>query len=614
MSTAAALNAYSVIVNGQGIAANTALISAINTFQSRPNFSLLTTIYSNANTYSNVANVIIPILNTIGSTATQAQFLLDTYPRGITPASTASVARLYGNLASVSGTIRNQANGPFSYGLVSFANVFSFAQSFTSSAVDLAGSIYMLQGKTYGQSGLGYTGIVDLVTGGIGNPAALLGKTVKGWGTMYNITNINLLADPYVFGQNLLDHGFGAYGNLESKLTATGLDTTDITRIPATKTTTTAQSSTATAQTTVGEVEFPTVANVTVTNTVTGNSPDVVLAVYKTITGSDLAAIISSTGFDTTGTDITTLADLLDFKKTINKELLSSLHSLNINDFVAFTKFLNSRVGQGTFKNWADLGEFLATVSVPSLPYLTTTASTPVLNQSTITTIRTMTGTGTGPFGNPILADLLGATSGTPYNTYFPTINGLFNSFPTVYSALQAISAAVTATNTDYINSAADDPENPGNIIYSTPSPAYVSSNVALLDAAMNSLSGPELKSCQTAYISMVNHLNTEVANLAKAGVVFGSASSRIVQGLAQRIPSLGSPDPMGVGTDQFFANIITNDTSGDTIRAAMAEFTNSGILAKGGVTLNNDPNPVQAIGLSRSQNIPLSTYISQNK
>jgi hypothetical protein len=618
MATAAALNATSSIINGQGLAANATIISQITTFQNQPAFTLLSTIYTTAGTYSNVGNVVIPILNTIGATARQAQFLLDLYPSNITPVASTTIARRFGTHASFSGTIKNQSLAPFALGMAGFANVFSFSQSFATTNFDNAASVYLLKNKTYGQSGLNYNGITDLVTGGIGNPARLLGNTVAGWGTMYNITNINLLADPYVFGQNLLDHNFGTYGNLEAKLAATGLDTTDITRVPATQTTTTSENSTFNSPSLVGEIELPTVANVTVTNTVTGNSPDVVLAVYKTITGTDLQAIISATGFTTTGTNITTLADLLDFKKAINASLLPALQTLGITSFATFTQFLNSRVGQGTFKNWADLGSFLTTVSVPTLAYTTTTSSTSVLLSSTITTIQNLAGSGSGPFNNPVILDFLGATSGTPYTTYFPVLNSNYSSLVNpVYTALQNLSSAVNYTNQHYVDTIVPDTSIPPDLPNGADGEidaSGVTTAVAAVDAAMNNLSPALIQSCQTAHYVMLNRLTAEVSNLAKAGVVFNSGSSQILPGFGQRMGSLGTPDPMALGIDLFFANIITKDAAGDTIRAVMSESNNNNILSKNGITLKNDPNPMLAIAQSQNQNIPLSTYLSQNK
>ena len=114
----------------------------------------------------------------------------------------------------------------------------------------------------------------------------------------------------------------------------------------------TAQTSTVTSQTSIGEVELPSVNNVETTAVVTGNSPAVVLNIYKTITGSNLSAIISATGFTGTTQNISTLADFLDIKKVINPLLLPQVTALGVNSLSDVAEYLNSRVNQKTFKNW----------------------------------------------------------------------------------------------------------------------------------------------------------------------------------------------------------------------------------------------------------------------
>jgi hypothetical protein len=616
MATAAQLNATSTIVNGHGLAVNANLLSAISTFQNQPAFTLISTIYANANTYANVAAEAVPVLNTLGAAASQGHFLLDRYPTSVSPVSSVGVLTRFGNIPSVSATIRNQALAPFSSGYAGFANVVTTAQSYAISAVDTIGSIYILENKTYGQSGLSYSGLTDLVTGGIGNQSYLLGNTVAGWGTMYNITNINLITDPYVFGQNLLNQGLGSYGSLSDKLTATGLDVEDITKVPATATTITQESTTVTTQTLVGEVEFPTVSNVSVTNTVTGNSPATVIAIYKTITGDDLKSIISATGFISTGTQITTLADLLDFNKAINASLIPRLNAIGIHNFTEFGTYLNSRVGQGAFTSWSKLGSFLTTVEVPITPNITTTASSKVLLSTTISTLRNLVGAGSGPFGNPVMLDYFGAVSGTPYVAKFQILNSYYSLLiGPVYTALQAVNAAVLAANTLFTST--EMPETSpgaGDGSSGTVDVSGIITAVAAVSSAMNAITNPTLATCQTAYLAMLAKMSDEVSRLAKANVVFGSASSQLILSLGQRIGNLGAKDPSGLGTDLLFANLITNDVYGDTIRAVIAETNNVQILGKGGVTMNNDPNPRLAISQSQAQNISLTTYLSQNK
>ena len=609
MATAAQLNATAAIVNGHGIAPNPALVSAISTYQNRQPMTLLSNVYVNAVTDGNVANVIVPILDTIGSTASLGHFLLDIYPPNVTAICSGSVSYYYSNaLPSTSRTIQNQANYPFRNGLAGFASGFSLALGTASQAVDTIGSLSMLNGKTYAQSGVGYTGITDLLTGGIGSEANLLGTMVAGWGTMYNVTNINLIADPYVFGQNLLNQGLGSYGNLSDKLAATGLDVTDITQAPVTGTVTYPTASTLSYSSFVGEITLPTVANTTVTTTATGNNPGVIMNIYSTITGGDLKAIISATGFTGSVDQITTLADFLNFNKIVDSTTRTKLAQFGVTSFTEFSKYLNSRIGQQQFIDWAGVSKFLASIKVPALSYTTTTANTPVLNPGTASTLKSAVGIGSGPFGNPVMSDYMGAVAGIPYNTAYSTINSNYALFAgPIITAMIELDRSITDTYTVYYASAVDDGS--GNITYTLPDTGMIASNVAKVNAAMNALTAnATLSDCQRAYYKMLNSITAEVTNLSSADIKFINYGSNSLLGFGQGIGGYGKPDTQGLGVDQLIGNLITNDFYGDTIRAVIAESIN------GQATTENDPDPVMALSQSSRQNIPLTTYLSQNK
>jgi hypothetical protein len=608
MSSAASLNATATIVNGLGITPNPDILAAITTYQNHTPIQLLANIYTNAFSDGNVAVDLVPVLNTIGNTATHGQFLLDVYPGNITPVSSPGIV-YYGNtlltpsLPSVSSTIRAQANYPFAHGLAGFAGGFTTAYGSASSSLDVVGSLYMLAGRTYGQSGIGYTGIIDLLTGGIGVEANLLGTIVSGWGTMYNVTNLNLIADPYVFGQNLLNQGLGTYGNLTVKLQAAGLNTTDITQAPLTGTSTFPVASNLSYSSVVGEITLPTVANTTVITTATGNNPSVVVNIYSTIAGSDLSAIISATGFTAGNAELKTLADFLDFTKVVGPTVAAQLHQYGVRTFADFSSFLHSRVGTREFNTWASLSTYLASISTPTLRYTTTTSSTPVLNTGTASTLSTLVGTGSGPFGNPVMSDYLGAVAGIPYNASFNTINSNYNLFTgTIITAMQNLdSAVVTAINNYEANINANIS---GNIDTSV-----VSTDIVALNAALSALTAnTALVECQTAYYTMLNSLSAEVANLNRAGIKFTNTGSTVLLSFGQSVGSYGANDPSGLGANIIIGNLISNDANGDTIRAVIAESVNSQ------ATGANDPNPRQAISQAKRQNIPLTTYLSQNK
>ena len=182
---------------------------------------------------------------------------------------------------------------------------------------------------------------------------------------------------------------------------------------------------------------------------------------------------------------------------------------------------------------------------------------------------------------------------------------------PTVYSALQAVNLAVSQVNAGYLASA---PGDDANCVVQDSDVTSLISAVSGVDSAMNALSGTTLSACQTAYYQTLNSLTTEVINLGKAGAVFGSAPASITSSFGQRIGNLGASDASGLGVDTFIANLITDDAYGDTIQAVIAETNNTGTLGQAGITLKNDPNPRNALSEAKTQNISLSTYLSQNK
>jgi hypothetical protein len=616
MASAASLNAAAVIANGQGLATNANLLATIGTYQSQPSVQVWSTIFANAYLNSNVANAVIPILDTITSSINQGHFLIDVYPSNISPAvtPTAAISYIGGNVASVSGTIQNQARGAFGHGIAGFANTFAICQGYASSAFDTIASAYLLQNKTYAQSGLGYTGPIDLITGGVGAHGALIANVVAGWGTMYDVTNINLIADPYVFGQNLLNQGLGTYGNLAGQLSSTGLDTTDITKIPPNTSTTTQQSSTLTTTTPIGLIDLPILANVTTTTTVTGGSLSVITNIYKTITGANLATIMSATRFTSSG-QIQTLNDLLDFGRVVDPVLLLQLASLGIHTFSDFTTYLTSRVGQNNYRSWAAIADYLKNVDVPVLNYSSsTTGTTTVLSSSTVSTLNSLTGTGSGPFGNFVMADFLGASAGIPYTANLTTINSHYISVAGALStAMNSLNQSIIDTYNYYISTGGDGtPESsPGSgdgTDSGTVMTDWVTSNLATVASTLNSLpQSANFLECQQAYYYMLNRVSTEVSNLGRANALFVSASSSNLLRFGLQIGNYGATDKSGLKLNEVIDNLITNNLDGDLIRATISEVANNKSFA-------NDPNPAGAIIQSQAQHIPLSTYLNQNK
>jgi hypothetical protein len=430
-----------------------------------------------------------------------------------------------------------------------------------------------------------------------------------------------------VFGQNLLNQGLGYVNALSDQLTAVGLDTTDLTNIPATITTTTESDDVVVVNSIVGEVNLPVVTQTVTTVPVVGSSPTVVLNIYKTITGSNLQAIVNATAITTQSTEIENLADYLEFDKVVDQTLLPALNNLGIRTFNDFSNYLGNKIGQGKFKSWQELKDFLRSLETPALTYLPSGASSNVLYASTVTTLNNQYGTGSGSLGNPVMADYLGACGGDPYTVHFSTINNNYSALiGPVQSALAALDQAIidySNAYNEYLASEIPDsaiPPDPPAGDGVPPDPdlllpfSIITSNIAAVNTALSSLPSTDIvESCDQAVYLMLNHLTAEVANLSRAGVTFGPGTPGGLLSFAENIGQLAS-NKTEVESYQFFANIITNNLAGDTIRAVVAETINNRLLTFKGITNFNDPDPRAKVYQSQAQNIPLSTYISRNK
>ena len=157
-------------------------------------------------------------------------------------------------------------------------------------------------------------------------------------------------------------------------------------------------------------------------------------------------------------------------------------------------------------------------------------------------------------------------------------------------------------------------PPDPGLL----PSFTTITANVAAVNTALSSVPSTGILAekaaiCNTSWFEMLNRISTEVANLNRAGVVFGPGTTLGLLAFAENIGQTASDKTQAEGY-QFFANLITNDVAGDTIRAVVAETLNTRALQNVGIDIYNNPDPRLKIAQSQAQNVPLSTYLTQNK
>ena len=666
MATAVALNATSSIFNSTGLGTSPALLANIATYRAKPALASFANCYISSGISSSQTANIIAELNTIGTTITSGHFLLDLYPGNISAVSSATITAWSANLVvptgsfishlgkiytttgnvfsssfngnvinnctltGVSGIVKKQAELPFASGYSGFANIYQRSQGYLQQTFDTVSSISMLTAKTYSQTGVGFAGPVDLVTNGLGSNARLIANVVANWGTMYDINNITQIGDPYVFGQNILNKNLGYLSALADQLTNVGLDITNLPDVPAVKTTTVQEEVMTTVSSFVGEIEFPTIKETTITEAVTGNSPTVVLNIYKTVTGGNLAAMVTATGITTStgsSSQLLTLADYLDLKKVVAPDLYPALNAIGIYTFAEFGQYTGKKLGQARFRSWAEMSAFLSSLETPTLTNLPAGSTSNILYNNTITTLTNAFGTGSGPLGNPVMIDYLGACAGDPYTNRFYAINSNYDSLAVnIVTPLANLDRAIVDYSNAYnaylaseVPDSAVPPDPPaGDGV--PPNPALllpfsiITSNVAAVNSALSSL--PNVDSvavCNSGWYLMLSRIPNEVANLNRAGVVFTSGTTLGLLSFAENIGQLASDKTQAEGY-QFFANVTTNDAAGDSIRAVVAETLNTRAFNGVGVNIYNNPDPRLKISQSQAQNVSLTTYLSQNK
>lgn len=614
MTTAIQLNAADSLGSGHGLQVSANLLAQLSTFQNHQPIKTIANIYATASTANaNVAGNLGAALSSVGAGVNYGRWLIDFYPANVTPVCSTGVGVYGGNVstASMSRTISNQANAPFIYGVDGFANAYSRVSSYTMSVFETVASINLLKNKTYAQSGLNYTGPLDLATGGVGNTNIILANAVANWGTMYDINNMRYMGDPYVFGQNLLNQGLGTYGDLAIKLADVGLNIDNLSLIPPSQTSTSQKISDLTYSTSIGAIVYPTTSNVTTTTTVTGSSPGVVIEIYRSVTGANLTAIQQATGITTTK-PISNLAEYLELFNVIDDDTITQLTSMNIGNLSTFGTHIQSKVGRGSFADWEDVSTLLKSLEVPELQHISANANDLVVSTTITSGLLNRYGTGTGPFDTLTIIDCLGAVAGMPYTPLIETLNTSYDEI--VPGSLQPALSSLDSAVVTYV--AAGELFMSNANIYGPPDIGPVSSAVDAVNASLMLVSNTVevVNTCESAVYSMLDHLSREVIGCQKATINFNSAPpAGMAYSFGENIGTAAS-NKTTKKTYQFFANLITNDYAGDTIKLAVAEAINTSELSKVGITLRNDPQPMITLGRSTQLNMPLTTYLSRNK
>jgi hypothetical protein len=505
--------------NNQGLGVSSAMLTALTNFDNSP----VVTLYTNVISALNGANVALPTM--------------PSYFTGLSGGETGT---------SITNSIRTAATA-IAPNTQKFISNFNSASTFAQTSFTWSGALTGAASASFDSFGLGISNFSQMVSGGVGtimagaNGAAAdftaLSSTITKFGSAFDSSNPQKMFDPAGFVKNLQKQGLGDVGGLGDKLSEAGLDPTNL----------------------------------------DSANPEVIKQVLETITGLDVAKIISQTKMIVpANTMISSAADLLNAKKIVSASELAALPGGSLDGLGnALTNM------GGKFKTAAAMAASLAATKIPSLKHLDALSSP--MPASISSALSSKLGSGGGPFGNPTINDIIGTAAGYKHT----------EGFTTLVSAHTAILATAEGQS---LQSAANaliaDPSNPSTLS------AFVSAQSAVTGATSPVLA-KLISDSSTSITASQTQLTNEATNQSKAGFVPSAATvpaAPALLGFANKLHDMGL-DKQQVGYNFLFSSMATDDQYGDAIKAALAEGQNIAKSAAAGIanTTKIDPMAVLA-------------------
>jgi hypothetical protein len=459
----------------------------------------------------------------LGACGPLVQSALGSLPGGLSGIASGITASSLGELGintdNVVGGCLGQAQQLFSNEVTGIMETAAAANSFCEGSYDICSALGQAQSLNLpaGDLGINFKSITDTITGGISqitNDAKTFFANFEKLGTMLDPTDLAKAATPAGFAENLINQGFG-----EPVLAA--LNEVGITNV---------------------------------TELVAGNDALITQAL-DSIPKEQIAAIVEQTGFQGT---VNKLSDVLkDFKTEIDKAAVA----IGTSPLVA---------------TFPELGRTLQQISQPVVPLLNAANTDRNAWDDYFVDpaeVKSKVGSGSGIFGNPTLADVIGVAAGIGFTD---RILNMTASQQRVLATPQG-QALQTALNNAIAN--------PGND----------AANAAAITAAAAAFNNPtsetlakEVFILNENFNGVANKIITEKRNLIAARIDL-TENTGSVDSLLAFVQSLHTmhEDPKSLGYADFIIALTTNDVYGEAIRAAILEGKNLKLLELLGVTPN---------------------------
>lgn len=428
--------------------------------------------------------------------------------------------------------VQDQINLVMTDGTAGLAGVISRVQTACVNSFDLRGMFTQMKEGNFDDFGITVNNYSDVLTGGINsqfaelvgglnNSAAREMLTQLGeFGTMFDITELSRINDPKVLCQNLINQGFYLVNELLTK------------------------------------------GGISVSNLAIADEKQL-LAVMKTISGVELNAIVSVTGFKPYGS-IGNLADVLNPDRLFSPRALTaaggSLEALA-------NKLVN--IG-GKFKSFKDLSNTYLNVKNTATPQLNGIQR--LGNNSLFANASVKLSTGSGVFGNPTMFDYIGVITG---EGYADDMANLIAAQTQVISSIEG-TALKNALELRPVNT------------------ELISQAVTALVTSSNSRLQSLLNQGEINFNRVFNRLLAERKNSKSNGIDY-SESIGSPDNITSFVQSLHDAwnDTRKIRYGDFIQQIITNDVYGEAVRSGLDEGFNLALLAQKNIPVYTRLDPV---------------------
>jgi hypothetical protein len=317
---------------------------------------------------------------------------------------------------------------------------------------------------------------------------------------------------------------------------------------------------------------------------------NILVSVLGAVQGSDLQKIITQTQATVSG-QVQSAADLLNATYILP---VLACKALGLNNNNSVSDFANAIINIGVRTTNYKLSNFIGNLQIPVLNNLSSV--TQPLPNSVTSTLTPELGTGAGLFGNPTISDYLGTVAGNTHTKSFTTIN---NSLTNILSTAPGQYLNSIVANMVLVYNAS------GN---TTSALAALTTGIAIFTAqvaASTSLTS-SVSSANNALVASQAQISKEITNLSLGGIsLFYSNGNPVIQNtnnnmrtvlsFASSLQSYGV-DSQYLGHATVLENMVTNDISGDAIKATLVEGQNVALSRALGKRISTMANQTDSI------------------